>query len=241
MKMHLKVFDFIAQRSVIRNSSSVRSIDFILKKLKIKISKFLITFFLLNILCFKANGEDLEIRYGVKLSPLYSTFNTEGKECSCKGALGFEAGFFTDFIFRTNHAIDIGLYYFMNRMNLKIKNEDYKLNISYLNLPLLLKFHSNEFWIDTQIFLFTGIVFGYKLAENTPEEIADNKKLFKTIRTSFIIGGGIEYEFAMSTSAFLEFGYKTDIFDITNPKKKKDITLKSLYGHSFLITLGIRF
>ncbi|MCP3659285.1 MAG: outer membrane beta-barrel protein [Bacteroidetes bacterium] len=206
-----------------------------------KKSIFLITFLItISINKIRANDE-IEKRFGIKLSPTLSKYNTEGSGCSCKGPFGFEGGFFVDFIFRNNHAINTGILVSMKRMELKMKNDSYKLSITYLNLPLLLKLHSNEFWIDTQLYLFTGVIGGLKLSENTPEKIAKDKKLFKTFKIAYTIGVGIEYEFAMTTSAFLELGYKTHIFDVLASDKKPDIPLKNLYSHTFLISIGIRF
>ena len=125
-----------------------------------------------------SNATDCEHRFGIKISPSSSFCNTEGKDCCSYSALGFNAGMIYDFVFKNNHAISTGIAYFTKGFNIKSKNENHKFHVSYANIPALLKLHSNEFWLDTQIFLFSGLILGIKIVEDTPPTLHSKQNLF---------------------------------------------------------------
>ncbi len=228
---------------------------------------FLISFFNFAIVydsrC-EGEGSDLEVRYGIKVCPVYSIFSiklgTEKEEDSnvkipLQNKLGLEAGPIVSFNFRVNHAVIVGLNYFTQGFSViektditdKKKNKDKKKPtkrdfwVSYANIPLGVEFHSNEFWIDTNLYMLTGIIFCVKISEGTPNFLHKEEDLFKRFKACFIIGAGIEYEFAMNTSVFADLSFRTDLFNTLTTKGGSKNPIVKLSSHTFGISVGIRF
>ncbi len=213
----------------------------------------------------EGEGGDWEVRYGIKVCPVYSIFtigdSAKRKEDSkikapLDSKLGLEAGLIVSFNFRANHAIIVGLNYFTQGFSVveKIDSTDKKETkdekkttqnhdfwVSYANIPVGVEFHSNEFWLDTNLYMLTGIIFSVKISESTPKFLHEKEDLFKRFKASFIIGTGIEYEFAMNTSVFADLSFRTDLFNSLTTKEESQKPIVKLFSHTFGISVGVRF
>ncbi len=224
----------------------------------LSIKKTCVVISLLIIISGVTNAQD--IRFGIFADPLISWFSSDTRETKNEGSrAGFIFGFTFNKYFSNNYSFSSGLSIInaggrlvtsdtitmiFNNFNTTVpagKSVIYK--IHYINLPIGLKFESNQIGYITffsDIGLDPKVVTGGKVdipSENIEGESA--MKELKKFNLGYHITGGISYSVGGTTEIVLGLGFEQNFLDIT-----KDIVLQPFdrISHNFLkFRVGINF
>lgn len=197
------------------------------------------------------SADNTDLRFGINLDPQLSWGTTTNDTVDPKGPNGgFNFGFFVDYFFADNYAFTTGAS--INNVNAKIKyiddikfrstgtehsRVDFTYKLQYVNVPLGLKFLSNQIGY-MRIYANVGVVpqirVSAKTKFDTETDIQDDIRLFNG---SYYFAGGIEYSLGGSTALKGGLVYKNGMVDITDHEYPDD-NLKLM---NFALRLGIVF
>lgn len=204
-------------------------------------------------------------RFGLKVSPSISWLspNTPGYE-NDGAKLGFNWGLISDFALTENYFLSSGfninylngkLLYETNmsvpgETDLKTGNLSRTYNLRYIDVPLMLKMKTNQF-NKSQFYGQIGMLVGFNVKANAKDsfttggtttdfenEISDE---IKFLRSSLLLGGGVEYYLDKSTSIIGGISFSNGFTNVLN--KNNPITSekqKAVFNY-FELTLGIIF
>jgi hypothetical protein len=201
-----------------------------------------------------------KISFGVFADPVISWFSSDNKATSNKGArAGFNFGFTFNKYFAENYAFSTGisltsaggklansdtiLMSFNNFSSKVSPNQPVIYKIQYLNIPLGLKFKSNQigyFTIFSDIGIDPKVVVGGKVdIPSVPINGEVALKELNRFNLSYHVMAGIEYSLGGSTAMVLGLGYENNFLDVT-----KDINRQPIdrITHNILkIRVGVNF
>jgi hypothetical protein len=203
-----------------------------------------------------------KISFGVFADPVISWFSSDNKGTSNKGArAGFNFGFTFNKYFADNYAFSTGLS--LTSTGGRLANSDTVLmsfnnfsqkvppnitvvyKIQYLNIPIGLKFKSNQigyFTIFSDIGIDPKVVIGGKVDINDPNKPIHGEGALKELNRfnlSYHVMAGIEYSLGGSTAMVLGLGYENNFLDITKDINKQPI---DRITHNILkIRVGVNF
>ena len=201
-----------------------------------------------------------KISFGVFADPVISWFSSDDKATVNKGArAGFNFGFTFNKYFAENYAFSTGLsltsaggklansdtiLMTFNNFSQKVApNQPVVYKIQYLNLPIGLKFKSNQigyFTIFSDIGIDPKVVVGGKVdIPSVPISGEVALKELNRFNLSYHIMAGIEYSLGGSTAMVLGLGYENNFLDVT-----KDINNQPIdrITHNILkIRIGVNF
>jgi len=201
-------------------------------------------------------AQNTNLRFTVFVDPKFSWMNSDINTIDNDGSkFGVNIGLNVDKFFADNYAIMTGISIdntggnltFNYQKDLKTGNGDEPLNIGstvkyklqYINVPLGLKFKTNEIGYWT-FFTHLGLNGGVNIkataevddVELENENISDEVRLFNL---GYYIGAGTEYSIAGNTAIVLGFTYTNGFVDITDGEDSK-VTLGN-----FAIRIGVLF
>jgi hypothetical protein len=182
-------------------------------------------------------AQEKNIRFGVFADPVIAWFSSDTKETKNDGARpGINFGFTFNKYFDKNYSFSTGLSLLnaggrltnadtvvmaFNNFNTKVApGEPMVYRIQYLNIPLGLKFESDQigytrFFVD--LGLDAKVVLGGKVdvpsKEIEKEAAADELNLFNI---GYHMMAGIEYSLGGNTGVILGLGYENNFLDVTN-------------------------
>jgi hypothetical protein len=206
------------------------------------------------------------LHFGLKINPSLAWFSTDTKGLTSTGTeFRFGYGLITEFKFAPNYAFATGIDINYRGGNLRYSESttvndtttsnvfDNTFNLEYVEIPITLKFKTNEIGSFTY-FLQVGVEPGWLIRarydqdkttqitsgsfSSTTGEKLDNEDAtdqINNVNVSMIIGGGIEYTLSGSTTILAGITFNNgfmDVFDGDNIKANSD----------FLgLTLGVLF
>jgi hypothetical protein len=201
-----------------------------------------------------------KISFGLFADPVISWFSSDNKSTINKGArAGFNFGLSFNKYFAENYAFSTGLsltsaggklansdtiLMTFNNFSRKVApNQPVVYKIQYLNLPIGLKFKSNQIGYVT-IFSDIGIdpkvVVGGKV--DIPSISVSGEGAMKELNRfnlSYHVMAGIEYSLGGSTAMVLGLGYENNFLDVTKDINKQPI---DKITHNILkIRVGVNF
>jgi hypothetical protein len=199
--------------------------------------------------------EEQKLHFGLKAAPALAWISSDTKGFESDGTkLGFSYGLITEFNFATHYAFATGIDVTYRGGKSKFQFNDstvseIKYNLEYIELPVSLKFKTNEIGYFTyylQFGLEPGINIRGKADAKTTyqmngvtsinsEDNLDIKDEVNNFNLSMIIGGGVEYTLSGSTVLLVGITFNNgflDILDADNIKANSDY---------LALTVGILF
>lgn len=213
-------------------------------------------FILLGLLLF-SNVFSQNIRFSVFADPQFSWLTPESRDVEKEGSiLGIDVGLSMDKYFAPNYAISSGVS-IMSTGGKLIYNDTIKLtvhdeidtiaagnsmeyNLQYINVPLGLKFKTNEIGYFT-FYADLGIDAGVRIkarGTSDEEDISDEdvSEEISLFRLGYYIGGGMEYSLGGNSAIILGIVYNNGFIDAFSNDSETDAT-----QGRFSIKLGILF
>jgi hypothetical protein len=182
------------------------------------------------------NGQEKNIRFGVFVDPVISWFSSDTKETISDGSrAGLNFGFTFNKYFAKNYSFSTGLsllnaggrlkgidpveMVFNNFTTVVAPGDPMIYRIKYLNIPLGLKFESNQIGYTrffTDLGLDTKVVLGGKIdipSEGIEKEAASNE--LNTFNLGYHLMAGLGYSLGGNTEFVFGIGYENNFLDIT--------------------------
>ena len=208
---------------------------------------------------------DQKFHFGLKAAPSLAWLKTDSKGVSSEGTkLGFSYGLITEFNFGEHYAFATGVdvSYRGGKLKSTFSTTDassslvtttvatYAYNLEYIELPLTLKFKTNEIGYLTY-YLQAGVapginirakadvttstqVTGYPII-NSAEDNVDVKDGINNLNLSMILGGGVEYTLSGSTVLLAGITFSNGFMDVADGDEIKA-------NSNFLaLTIGVLF
>ncbi len=207
-------------------------------------------------------------RFGFKVSPNISWISPDSKTYSSDGAqLGFSWGFLADITLTENYFVKTGFEvdYLGGKLNFphtmlipgdtlnSVGNMNRKYNLRYLTIPLTIKMRTNQFGKvayygeigfgtsfnlrakATDSFDYNGGQSNYSSEEDLNDEVT-------FVKSSIVVGGGMEYFVDNSTSIILAVSFNNGLNNILKGDNSVDPEIKQT-GHLyyFQLTVGVMF
>ncbi|NOX48043.1 MAG: PorT family protein [Chlorobi bacterium] len=207
-------------------------------------------------------------RFGFKVAPNISWISPDSKGYSADGAqLGFSWGFLADITLTENYFVKTGFEvdYLGGKLNYphtmlipgdtlsSVGNMNRKYNLRYLTIPLTIKMRTNQFG---KVAYYGEIGFGTSFnlrakgadsfdynggqSNYSSEEDLNDEVTF--VKSSIIVGGGMEYFIDNSTSIILGISFSNGLNNILKGDNSVDPEIKQK-GHLyyFQLTVGVMF
>lgn len=171
-----------------------------------------------------------ETKFGFRLAPSLALNSVKGDDIEKNGAgIRFGAGIFADFPLKENVYFSTGLNFTLKRIGLKNKEGEKSVyDLQYIQLPLTLKFYTNEVTSKMKIYFNVGGTIDTKIAENAKKDDTGSKAYAKTqdkplfffLDAGMLLGAGIEYQAGSSTALFAGLSYNRSLLNNINPSLK---------------------
>lgn len=165
--------------------------------------KKIILAFVFIILTTVSYAQNIGPAFGIKGGVNFASLKESGEDADdSEMKIGFHAGVFVNVPLGSTFAFQPELLYSTEGGKEEILNKDYKLNLTYLNLPLLLQYNASGFFAETgpQV----GFLIGAK-SKVEDEDGMDIKDSFETINLSWAVGLGLK------TATGLGFGARYNL------------------------------
>ena len=212
--------------------------------------KYAIIAALLTFISIVGYGQDYKI--GIKIGPTLSNVRTatEGQNSEIRRdgtAVKFLLGAFVDIAFKENYFFQTGLNFASKSTNIRFTDnriqaapyqEEYK--HEYLQLPLLLKFYTNEVVLDTRLYFNFGLV--PEILLTSDDKTSGNVIIseFQPVDLSGNFGGGVEKSIGVNTRVFVGLAYNIGFLNTVKTQSNAfdEIKLKS---NLVSLEFGIKF
>ncbi|MDJ1480134.1 porin family protein [Cytophagaceae bacterium YF14B1] len=202
-----------------------------------------------------------QVKLGFKFSPAvaFNSAVTEGDyDVVGKNGSGlrFSAGPVMDFFFADNYAFHTGLWYTVKRSGIegtvKGTNLSSVYNMQYLQIPVALKFFTNEIATDMKIYFLIGGTLDAKLAEkpldkptNYIYKSVNGKNAFRPADAGLLLGAGSELIMGTNTAVFFGLSYNRGLVNAlgNNVKNGSDRVndFVKVRNSLFSLDLGVKF
>ncbi|MFQ5447123.1 MAG: outer membrane beta-barrel protein [Saprospiraceae bacterium] len=209
-----------------------------------------------------------DLRLGFQVSPVFSSMGSTSNKINSNGTnLGLKLGMRAEMFFRENYAFITGIGFAFNsggtlhydnggqiwtRSELPggvdptfLPGVDLKYSLQYVEIPLGLKFRTNEmgylrYWAEVPV-----ITLGFKSQARgaiqqaaVNEDKIDIKNEVTSLSLSWGIAGGVEYNVSSGTSLVGGIGFQRLFTDVT---KNVDDDKSKAYINSIILRLGVLF
>ncbi|MCD4724077.1 MAG: PorT family protein [Bacteroidales bacterium] len=220
----------------------------------------------LTFLCvLSASSQQKPFVFGFKAGPNIGWMKPDAQGYESDGIKGgFSWGFIADFFLMENYGIATGFDVIFLNSGLKMPHMEAdggetltgtlhrKYKLKYIQIPITLKMQTKEmgkFRIYGQIGLGTGFLIGAKADDefiqdtgettNTENDIYDD---ISFIRSSLILGAGVEYSLGGSTNLLAGFSFDNGFIDILKGQNTLDPTINNKgYVNYVSFIVGIVF
>ena len=189
-----------------------------------------------------------QAKLGLRLAPSLSMTRIVDNNAtivySSNGAgLRFSAGPMADFFFSENYAVTTGVFYSVKRVSAQANNieTDQYANLQYIQVPLGLKFFTNEITTDFKLYFSLGGTASLKIKEkhkNFPGATPPDN-LYKIIDAGIFVGGGMEYNMGPTNVVFLGINYDRGLINIIKGNSYGDDI--AFFTTSVALEAGIKF
>lgn len=199
-----------------------------------------------------------QIEFGVQFSPTLSTTRLESKTDAFsfdtyKSGIRFNTGLVLDLFLRDNVAISTGLWYAVKRSGVAITDtigtgstNNSVTNTQYINLPISLKFFTQEVMAGTRIFLQLGGVADFKIASDkiklNGKSLTNPDSYSKVFNSSLMVGLGAEKKLG-NNKVFGSIFYNRGLINMLTKDYSVALNNKNLSVNSdqFGLMMGYKF
>ncbi|NQW28124.1 MAG: outer membrane beta-barrel protein [Flammeovirgaceae bacterium] len=185
---------------------------------------------LVSIILVYATSSVAQPKLGLKFSPLFTSnlINLDNDTIdvtSGKTSTRFSIGLIIDHPITDMYYASSGLIYLPKRINVNFEAENggsapvnsfesYDLN--YLQIPVSLKFFTNEVALDLSIYFQIGVAAEIKIYEQKLQEEYDYISKFNLLDVSGLIGGGLEYRIGDNTALITGLSLQKGLINVVN-------------------------
>ena len=164
----------------------------------------------------QAQSTSFGLKAGMTASNL--KFSGDNFDVSTDTKIGFYAGLMTDFGISENISVAPELFYSMMGAKASADGEDAKINLGYLNLPVLLKYKSQ----GLSVFLGPQVSYLIAAKEKFNSETNDAKEDYDAIDFSGVIGAGYTLMNGFGFDARYQMGFADIVKDNEGGGKLKN-------------------
>jgi hypothetical protein len=199
-----------------------------------------------------------KLHFGLKAAPSLAWFKSDTKGLNSDGSkIGFIYGLITEFNFAKNYAFATGIEVAYRGGKFKESVEtpgnilvtSSELSLQYLELPLTLKFKTNEIGYITY-YLQAGVSMGFNIrsradfhfdhqstgtTQSSDSSDVDIDDLINSFNLCMVIGGGIEYSLSGNTAFMAGITFSNGLLDVLDDAEAKATS------NYLALTLGILF
>ena len=208
-------------------------------------------------------------RFGVKVAPNISWMSPDSKGYESDGSVfGFSWGFLADIALTENYFVKTGFNLDYQNAKLKFPHQikldenaseftvgtvQRKYNLRYLELPLTIKMRTNQFdqkafygevGFGTAFNLKAGAKddFSYNDGNNSLQLESDINDEVAFIKSSLLVGAGMEYFIDESTSLILSLNFSNGLNNILTKENSVDPGIsQKAHLYSFQLNIGVMF
>jgi len=214
------------------------------------------------------SAQTTDLRLGFQVSPVLSYMGSTDNKINSNGTnLGLKLGMRAEMFFRENYAFITGIGFAFNsggtlhhdiggqiwtRSELPngvdptfLPGVDLKYNLQYVEIPLGLKFRTNDFgylryWAEIPVITlgFKSQASGAIQQTGITEDKIDIKKEVTGLSLSWGIAGGVEYNISSGTSLVGGIGFEKVFTDVT---KDVDDDKSKAFINNLVLRLGVLF
>ena len=216
--------------------------------------KILLALFLLGASLGTASAQ---VEIGIKLSPSIAYLRADAPSQynfqSEKSKVGIGGGLVVDYFFGQNYAFGTGLQLTSKGgtvsydANTTIQDNEQKISLQYLEIPLTVKLFTNDITTDTKLYFQLGGKIGGLVAARI-----DGEKFYQfggekatkhfIIPDVALLGGlGAEYQVGQSTKVFAGLSYHHGLANVDRYFKKNSFNGATLKNGEVALDLGIKF
>ncbi len=170
------------------------------------------------------------------------------KDFTSSGAsLRFKLGAIYDYLpLRDNCYVSTGLFYSTQQISVSNTNLSPSVQetheLAYLQVPLLLKFYTSEFILDTRFYAKLGFIGQLRVkARNSNLEQNQSEALLEVFRRWGVAGSlgiGVEYDIGLSTSLFAGINYQPGLANVVN-KQNQNFNTSRVMSYSDLLSINL--
>ena len=213
-------------------------------------------------------AQSTDLRLGFQVSPSFSFMSTDNNQINSNGTnLGLKLGMVAEMYFQENYAFITGLGFAFNsggtlrheqggqlwtRSELPqgvdpflLPGVDLKYGIQYVEIPLGLKFRTNDFgylryWAEIPVITlgFRSQARGAIMQAGINEDKIIIKKEVGALALSWGLGGGVEYELSPNASLVGGINYQRIFTDVTRDVSDDD---SKGYTNHIILRVGVMF
>ncbi len=206
-----------------------------------------------------------EFRFGLNGEAILSWMVSDDENVEAKGLVpGFSYGLWADYFFAANYGVATGLrvshfgglvkynnapFYIRKKKDtvIALPGTQLRYSLQYVEIPLTLKFRTNEIGYLTyfgQFGFVPGILWKAKVKTKDIADLEESTRIYDMnfFNASLIIGLGFEYNLAANTSLLVRLSYNGGFTDVTRHKIVfTDEDNASVRINSIRLTVGILF
>lgn len=206
-----------------------------------------------------------QVKFGLKFSPNLSITGVRSDSVWDKNKVGtrFVGGMFADFSLTDNVAFHLGLEYAPKKVSLKYNDITSSYNLQYIQVPIGLKFYTNEFADRFKLYFLLDPNLAFKISEKSNKDndkfttgnyqvdlvkYADSqgKNAFQFFDIGINVGIGTEVRVGEATYLFGGFSYNRGLINAMNPLLKdpnntKFSDIARVTTNLINLDLGIKF
>lgn len=211
---------------------------------------------LLVSLIFISSGAFAQVKFGLRFAPNLAVNRVQGQNAlAASTAAGptirYSFGGVADFFFAPNYAFSTGLWFTTKRAGLKYSStnngvddqlrngETYKINLQYIQVPVSMKFYTNEVATDIRLYFQLGGTIDARIAEKRKEgNLEDSRSLIRPVDIGALLGSGAEWVLGENTIVFGGINYNRGLINQLKNKAAEDIRLNN---DLISIEVGLKF
>lgn len=179
------------------------------------------SYVLLSLLLLSTFPAFSQFKIGVKVAPVLSTGRVVSQDSTQEwtrfsSAPRIIVGPFVDIIFAENYFFNTGILFAPKRFSVAPANAttpDVR-NVQYVQVPLSLKLYTDEFRLDTRLYIQMGGVAEIKVADEDLEASVDYLPELNLFDGSLLFGGGVEYRWGYNTTLYGGLTYQRGLFNV---------------------------
>lgn len=183
---------------------------------------------------FTAATAHAQLKIGLRLAPAVAFSrvqdnssqdrpNQPNKDIKYSGngaGFGISTGVLFDYFIKPNYAVSSGVYYTVKRAAVdagNIGSTDW--NLQMIQIPVTMKLYTNEIMPDMKIYFQLGGALDFVIAQKRKSFVSDSVSApdsgpFRGFDVSILLGSGVEYRVAESTTLFAGFSYNRGLLNM---------------------------
>ncbi|MEJ1928952.1 porin family protein [Nostoc sp. NIES-2111] len=181
---------------------------------------------------FTAAPAQAQLKIGLRLAPAVAFSRVQdyssqdlgpGNDIKYSGngaGFGISTGVLFDYFIKPNYAVSSGVYYTVKRAAVDggaIGSTAW--NLQMIQIPITMKLYTNEIMPDMKIYFQLGGALDFVIAQKRKSFVSDSIPApdsgpFRGFDVSLLLGSGVEYRVAESTTLFAGFSYNRGLLNM---------------------------